>query len=101
MHTSQTTHPFTKLHCNFVCFDPYGGFWLPSNLEILRKIYKSVSTPKPVDIQWPFGQNVTRCPSLCWHCVTIAEALSYLKEKGTSAFSLLLKLKASSQNRSD
>ena len=45
MHTSQTTHPLTKLHYNFVCFDAY-RFWLPSNLEILSKIYKSVSTPK-------------------------------------------------------
>lgn len=95
MHTSQTAHLLAKLHYKCVCFDPYDGFWLLSNLEILSKIYKSVSTPKPIDTQWPLGQNVSRCPSLCWHCVTVAEALSCLKEKGVAAFPLLIKLKAS------
>ena len=39
--------------------------------------------------------DVPWCPSVCWHCVTVAESLSYLKEKGVAAFPLLLKLKAS------
>lgn len=38
--------PFAKLQSNFVCFDPYAGFWPPSNLEILQKIYKSAYTHK-------------------------------------------------------
>lgn len=88
MHTSQTTHPFTELHYHFVCFDPYHGFWLPSNLEKFSKIYKSVSTPIPMDTQWPFGHHVPKCHSLCWHRITVAEALSCLKEKGVAAFSL-------------
>lgn len=72
---------------NSVCFDPYPGFWLPSNLENFIQIYKSVSTPKPIDTHGAL--------SLCWHCVTVAEALSCLKEKGVAAFPLLLNLKAS------
>lgn len=47
MHTSQTTYPLTKLHCVIVSvFDSYDGFWLPSNLEILSKIYKKFIHPK-------------------------------------------------------
>lgn len=87
MHTSQTTHPLTELRYTCVCFDPCHRFWLPSNLENFSKIYKSVSTPEPTDTQWPFGQNVPLCPSLCWHCVTVAEALSCLKREGRSSLS--------------
>lgn len=70
MHTSQTTHSLTKLHCNFVCFDPYGGFWLPSNLEILSKIYKSVSTLKPYRYTVAFWTEYAMVPlfvlTLCY-----------------------------------
>lgn len=70
MHTSQTTHSLTKLHCNFVCFDPCDGFWLPSNLEILSKIYKSVSPPKTYRYTVAFWTECAKVPlfvlALCY-----------------------------------
>lgn len=66
---------------NSVCFDPYPGFWLPSNLENFIQIYKSVSTPKTY--------RYTRCPFFVLALCYSSWGSELLEREGRSSLSPL------------